>query len=52
MKLKKSCLLYTSIPVVLFAEFWPGVGMLMIPKTLAYVWILLIGLQEMRWREQ
>ena len=40
------------IPVVLFAEFWPGVGMLMIPKTLAYVWILLIGLQEMRWREQ
>ena len=40
-----------DIPVVLFAEFWPVVRVLIIPKTLAYVWILLIGLQEMRWRE-
>ena len=31
------------IPVVLFASGYPLVGMLMIPKTLAYVWIVLMG---------
>lgn len=31
------------IPVVLFAETTPWVGSLMIPKTLAYVWTVLIG---------
>lgn len=31
------------IPVVLFADIVPPVGMLMIPKTCAYVWIVLIG---------
>jgi hypothetical protein len=31
------------IPVVLFAEKATWVGSLMIPKTLAYVWTVLIG---------
>lgn len=31
------------IPVVLFAESVPMIGMLMIPKTLAYVWIVWMG---------
>lgn len=31
------------IPVVLFAASLPWVGALMIPKTLAYVWIVLMG---------
>lgn len=31
------------IPVVLFADTIPPVGMLMIPKTCAYVWVVLIG---------
>ena len=33
-----------SLPVVLFAEKIPMIGMLMIPKTLAYVWIVVMGL--------
>ena len=32
------------VPVVLFAEKIPMIGMLMIPKTLAYVWIVVMGL--------
>ena len=32
------------LPVVLFAERIPLIGMLMIPKTLAYVWIVVMGL--------
>lgn len=36
------------IPVVLFAEMVPMVGMLMIPKTLAYVWVVLMGFMEFR----
>ena len=36
------------IPVVLFAEVYPLVGMLMIPKTLAYVWVVLMGFGEFR----
>ena len=36
------------IPVVLFADAVPVVGMLMIPKTCAYVWTVLIGYNAMR----
>lgn len=36
------------IPVVLFAEAVPMIGMLMIPKTCAYVWTVLIGFSSMR----
>lgn len=31
------------IPVVLFSSVMPMLGMLMIPKTLAYVWVVLMG---------
>ena len=36
------------LPVVLFAEQIPMIGMLMIPKTLAYVWIVVMGLNLYR----
>ena len=36
------------IPVVLWADTVPAVGMLMIPKTSAYVWTVMIGYQAMR----
>ena len=36
------------IPVVLFADRFPLVGILMIPKTCAYVWTVLIGYLDMR----
>lgn len=36
------------IPVVLFASKVPAIGMLMIPKTCAYVWIVLIGYSAMK----
>ena len=36
------------IPVVLWAEIVPMVGMLMIPKTCAYVWTVLIGYFAMK----
>lgn len=36
------------IPVVLFADTIPPVGMLMIPKTCAYVWVVLIGYNAMK----
>ena len=36
------------IPVVLFAEKIPLIGMLMIPKTLAYVWVVVMGLSLYR----
>lgn len=36
------------IPVVLWGDVHPLVGMLMIPKTLAYVWTIYIGFSEMR----
>ena len=39
------------IPVVLFAETVPPVGMLMIPKTCAYVWTVLIGFLDARKRQ-
>ena len=38
------------IPVVLFADVIPLLGMLMIPKTCAYVWIVFMGYLE--WREE
>lgn len=36
------------LPVVLFADVVPMIGMLMIPKTCAYVWTVLIGFHAMR----
>ena len=36
------------IPVVLWADTVPAIGMLMIPKTCAYVWTVMIGYQAMR----
>lgn len=36
------------IPVVLWADIIPMIGMLMIPKTCAYVWTVLIGYQAMK----
>ena len=36
------------IPVVLWADTIPMIGMLMIPKTCAYVWTVLIGYAAMR----
>lgn len=36
------------IPVVLFADAVPLIGMLMIPKTCAYVWTVLIGFNSMK----
>ena len=33
------------VPVVLFSSIVPAVGILMIPKTLAYVWIIFMGRQ-------
>ena len=36
------------LPVVLWAHTVPAVGMLMIPKTCAYVWTVLIGYQAMK----
>lgn len=36
------------IPVVLWANTMPWVGMLMIPKTLAYVWVVIMGYREFK----
>ncbi|MDF2950329.1 MAG: hypothetical protein K0R07_2380 [Sedimentibacter sp.] len=36
------------IPVVLFTDVFPAVGVLMIPKTCAYVWTVLIGYNDMK----
>ena len=36
------------IPVVLFADAVPAIGALMIPKTCAYVWTVLIGYWDMK----
>lgn len=40
------------IPVVLFADSVPLVGILMIPKTCAYVWSVLIGYRDMQARNR
>ena len=37
-------------PVVLWADVNPMIGMLMIPKTCAYVWTVLIGYNAMKLR--
>jgi hypothetical protein len=34
------------IPVVLWADFYPLVGILMLPKTCAYVWLVWMGYRE------
>ena len=34
-------------PVVLYAQIYPNIGLLMIPKTCAYVWTVLIGYKDM-----
>ncbi|MCF6465441.1 hypothetical protein [Clostridium sp. Cult2] len=36
------------IPVVLWANTIPWIGILMIPKTLAYVWVVLMGYKEFK----
>lgn len=36
------------VPVVLFADAFPMIGMLMIPKTCMYVWIVLMGYYDMK----
>ena len=36
------------LPVVLWADVNPLIGMLMIPKTCAYVWTVLIGYNAMK----
>lgn len=36
------------IPVVLWADTIPMIGMLMIPKTCAYVWTVVIGYNAMK----
>ena len=36
------------VPVVLFAKTIPAIGALMIPKTLSYVWIVLMGYKDYR----
>ncbi len=40
------------IPVVLFAQSVPPIGMLMIPKTCAYVWIVCMGWNALRRADQ
>jgi hypothetical protein len=36
------------IPVVLWADTYPLIGMLMLPKTCAYVWLIWMGFSEIR----
>ena len=36
------------IPVVLWADVYPMIGLLMMPKTCAYVWTVLIGYKSMK----
>jgi len=36
------------IPVVLWADLYPLIGMLMLPKTCAYVWLIWMGFSEIR----
>lgn len=36
------------IPVVLFADTIPSIGALMVPKTCAYVWTVIIGFRDMQ----
>jgi hypothetical protein len=36
------------IPVVLWADVNPLIGMLMLPKTCAYVWLMWMGFSEVK----
>ena len=36
------------LPVVLFAETYPSVGLLMLPKTVCYAWIVVMGFLDMK----
>jgi hypothetical protein len=36
------------IPVVLWADVYPILGMLMLPKTCAYVWMVVMGYRGLR----
>lgn|SRR5690625_670386 len=36
------------LPVVLFANQFPVIGILMIPKTIAYIWMILMGWKALR----
>ncbi len=36
------------IPVVIWANTLPAIGSLMVPKTLAYVWVVMIGFMEFK----
>lgn len=40
------------LPVVLFADRYPAVGILMIPKTCAYIWTVWIGYRDMRLQDR
>ena len=40
--------LFGLMAVVLWADTFPMIGMLMIPKTCAYVWTVLIGYSAMK----
>ncbi len=40
------------IPVVLFGDLNPTIGLLMIPKTMAYVWIVLMGYEDFKRNRQ
>ena len=40
------------IPVVLWADAVPLIGMLMIPKTCAYVWVVWMGFSDMRHKKE
>ncbi len=40
------------IPVVIYANTIPAIGALMIPKTIAYVWIVVMGYQELKLKEK
>lgn len=33
------------LPVTLFSKTMPKIGLLMIPKTCAYIWVIVMGLQ-------
>ncbi len=41
------CSFVFYIPVILFVQKVPMIGMLMIPKTIVYVWLALIGVQRL-----
>lgn len=45
---RKQYLLYGIMAVVLWADAVPLIGMLMITKTCAYVWTVLIGFNSLR----